>query len=279
MSAPSRVRRATKLAAQPPKLNNLLPRATLTILFFVFPCSLFAQKPSAEEQFFFDSANRERAAQQLPPLKWNSALAEAARHHALLMAKQDDLSHQLPGEPPLSQRAAQAGARFSKIGENIAVGPHAQSIHTGWMHSPGHRANILDVHFTALGIGVIGQNGGLYAVEDFSTAIANMNIEAQEEKVAALLAAKGLRVSSERENARKLCSDDLAPTGRRAMLILSYEASDISELPEPLERQIRDNKYREAAVGACQPKERAAGIARFRITVLLFSALGKGIEK
>ena len=247
---------------------------TLTFLLFAFPCSLSAQKPSAEEQFFFDSANRERVTQQLPPLMWNNALAKAARRHALRMAKQDDLSHQLPGEPPLAQRAGQAGARFSEIGENIAVGPRVQSIHTGWMHSPGHRANILDAHFTALGVGVIEDNGQLYAVEDFSTAIANMNIEAQEEKVTALLAARGLVVSTERENARKLCSDERAPTGHRSMLIFRYEASDISELPEALEQQIRDGKYGEAAVGACQPKENSTGIARFRITVLLFGAPG-----
>jgi len=249
------------------------------ILFFVFPCSLFAQKPSAEEQFFFDSANRERIAQQLPPLKWNNALAEAARRHALRMAKQDNLSHQLPGEFPLAQRAGQAGARFSEIGENIAVGQWLESIHTGWMHSPGHRANILDAHFNALGVAVVEDNGRLWAVEDFSIAVAYMNTEAQEEKVTALLAARGLVVSTERENARKLCSDDRAPTAHRAMLILSYEAPDIGELPEPLERQIRDGKYREAAVGACQPKESATGIARFRITVLLFSAEREAIKK
>ena len=279
MSASSRAKRATKLAAQPPKSKKLLPRSTLTILFFVFPCSLFAQKPSAEEQFFFDSANRERVAQQLPPLKWNNALAEAARHHALLMARQADLSHQLPGEPSLAQRAGQAGARFSEVGENIATGSQAPPIHTGWMHSPGHRANILDAHFTALGVGVVEDNGQLWAVEDFSVAVAHMNIEAQEEKVTALLAARGLVVSTEREKARKLCSDELAPAGHRAMLILSYEAPDISELPEPLERKIRDGKYREAAVGACQPKESATGIARFRITVLLFSAQREAIKK
>ena len=255
--------------------RGLLPHSTLIFLLFAFPCSLFAQRPSAREQFFFDSANRERLAQQLPPLKWNSELAEAARQHALLMAKQDDLSHQLPGEPPLAQRAGEAGARFSEIGENIAVGPRVQSIHTGWMHSPGHRANILDLHFTALGVGVIEDNGQLYAVEDLSTAIANMSIEAQEEKVTALFAARGLIVSTGRENARKLCSDDRAPAGHRAMLILRYEASDIGELPETLERQIRDGKYREAAVGACHPKESSIGIARFRITVLLFGARGK----
>ena len=279
MSVPSRARWVTPQAAQPPKLKKSLPHSTLTILFFVFPCSLLAQKPSAEEQFFFDSANRERVAQQLQPLKWDNALAEAARQHALVMAKESDLSHKLPGEPPLPQRAGQAGAGFSKVGENIATGPQAPPIHTGWMHSPGHRANILDVHFTALGVGVVEDNGQLWAVEDFSVAVAHMNTEAQEEKVTALLAAKGLVVSTERENARKLCSDDLAPPGHRAMLILRYEAPDISELPEALERKIRDGKYREAAVGACQPRESAAGIARFRITVLLFSAEREAIKK
>jgi len=272
MNAPSRARRVTDQVTTPLKF---LLHLVLNVLLFAFPCSLFAQQPSAEEQFFFDSANRERVARQLPPLKWNSSLAEAARRHALRMAKQADLSHQLPGEPSLSQRAAQAGARFSGIGENIAVGPRAQSIQTGWMHSPGHRANILDLQFTALGVAVIAENGQLYAVEDFSKAITNMTIEAQEEKVTALLAARGLVVSTERENARKLCSDDRATTGHRTMLILSYEAPDISELPEALDRQIRDGKYREAAVGACQPKENDTGIARFRITVLLFSAPGK----
>ena len=250
-----------------------LRHSVLTIFLFAFPCGLAAQKPSADERFFFDSANRERIAQQLPPLKWDNALAEAALQHALRMAKEANLSHQLPGELPLDQRAGQAGARFSQVGENIAMGRQAPAIHTGWMHSPGHRANILDVHFTALGIGVVEDDDGeLYAVEDFSVAIASLAVEAQEEKVTALLASKGLRVTSERENARKLCTEDLAPAGHRPVLILRYETPDISELPEPLEQKIRDGKYRDAAVGACQPKESATKIARFRITVLLFPA-------
>src|SRR5260370_41921764 len=103
------------------------------------------------------------------------------------MAKQANLSHQLPGELPLDQRAGRAGARFSQVGENIAIGPQAPAIHTGWMHSPVHRANILNVHFTALGVGVIEGDGELYAVEDFSGAIASLAIEAQEEQVTGLL--------------------------------------------------------------------------------------------
>lgn len=236
---------------------------------------MLAQNPSEEEQFFFDSANRERVANQLRPLAWNNALADAARLHAALMADRADLSHQLPGEPPLAQRASQAGARFSQAGENIAMGPQAAAIHTGWMHSPGHRANILDAHFTALGVGVVIEDGQLYAVEDFSVAVTNLDIDAQEEKVTALLAARGLHVDGDREKARKLCSGQPAPPGRVPMLILSYELADISELPEPLQRRIREGKYKQAAVGACQPKENAAGLARFRITVLLFGAPAK----
>lgn len=261
--------------ARIPKLTKSLPHSILLILFFASPCSVLAQNPSEEEQFFFDSANRERVAHQLHPLTWDNHLADAARQHAELMADQADLSHQFPGEPPLAQRAADAGARFSQVGENVAMGRQATAIHTGWMHSPGHRANILDAHFTALGVGVVIDDGRLYAVEDFSVAVANMNIAAQEEKVAALLAARGLRVSNEREKARQLCSDQLAPLGHVSMLILSFEAADISELPEPLQRTISQSKYRQAAVGACPPKESAGGMARFRITVLLFASQPK----
>jgi uncharacterized protein YkwD len=252
------------------------------ILLFVSPCGLPAQKlaePSEEEQFFFDSANRERVVQQLPPLKWDNALAEAARRHALLMSEQNHLSHQLPDELPLDRRAAQAGARFAQVGENIAVGRHPPAIHIGWMHSPGHRANILGAHFTALGVGVVEDNEGeLYAVEDFSLAVASMGIEAQEEKVAALLARKGLRVSGEMERARKVCIDDRVVAGHESMLILRFEAPDISELPKPVEQKLRDSKYQDAAVGACQPKENT-GIARFRITVLLFGARKEAAKK
>jgi hypothetical protein len=245
----------------------------LIVLLLALPCSALAQTISRAEQLLLDSANRERIALHLQPLKWDDALAEAARHHALLMAKENTLEHQLPGELPLARRAGQAGARFSQLGENIAIGPQAAAIHTGWMHSPGHRANILDLHFTALGVGVVEDDGELYAVEDFSVAVASLTLEAQEEKVATLLSATGLQVTAENKLARELCAGELAATGHKPMLIFNYEAPDISQLPEALEHKIRDSNYRQAAVGACQPMDNGTGIARFRITVLLFPAV------
>ena len=97
------------------------------------------------EQQVMDLANADRAQQGLPPLKWDPALAQAATQHAQLMAQQPAaLSHQYPGEPDLDVRAGAAGAHFRAIAENIALAPSPQALDQEWMHSPPHRANILD---------------------------------------------------------------------------------------------------------------------------------------
>ena len=111
---------------------------------------------ASAERALFDAANRERTAQGLPALRWDDALANAARNHALLMAQRNTLSHQFPGEAPLQDRGRLAGARYTEIAENVAEGPTADVIHSGWMHSPPHRANLLDPELTAIGIAVVG---------------------------------------------------------------------------------------------------------------------------
>src|SRR5260370_7893078 len=120
MSAPACARWVIGSAARPPKL---LAHSTLTILLLAFPCCLSAQKPSAEEQFFFDSANRERVARQLQPLKWDNALAEEARRHALRMADQASLSPRLPAEPPLCELPRRPTARLPPAGQNLPSPP------------------------------------------------------------------------------------------------------------------------------------------------------------
>jgi uncharacterized protein YkwD len=242
----------------------------LAFLLLACPCALVAQKPSSEEQFFFDAVNRERMALQLPLLRWDAALAVAARQHAQVLATQHRFAHQLPGELSLSQRAGQAGAHFSRVAENIAVGPYAEDIHVGWMQSPGHRGNILDPGFTALGVGVIESKGKLYAVEDFSAAVSNLGLKAQEEKVSALLETRGVRVVRDTDIARQLCGDVRPGIGEGPMEILHYEVSDLGELPEMLVKRVREHRFGRAAVGACAPKDDGTGFTRFRIAVVLF---------
>jgi uncharacterized protein YkwD len=240
-----------------------------------------AQQPTAyAERALFDAANRERIAQGLQPLRRDDALANAAREHAIRMAQHNTLSHQFPGELPLQDRARLAGARYTVIAENVAEGPTADMIHSGWMHSPPHRANLLAPELTALGVAVavvIDKRTGaatLFAVQDFSQSVASLSLEQQEHQVSSLLAARGLAVSDTRgggatDDARKTCEMDRGWAGSRPGLVVRYEGGDLSRLPDDLEQKVRSGQYRAAAVGACEAGS-AGGFARFRIAILLF---------
>ena len=166
-------------------------------------CPAVAQKLSDNEQALFDAANRERAAQSLPLLQWDEDLAKAARKHANRMAFYNIVEHQLPNEPNLQARLTEAGARFGSIAENIAVASNPETIHAGWMDSPGHRRNILNPNLTTVGIAAVRGGGGLFAVQDFSQRVPPLNIETQEKKVIALMAARGMRGVSASDQARK----------------------------------------------------------------------------
>jgi len=43
----------------------------------------------------------------------------------------------------------------------------ADAMHTAWMNSPDHRANILSGAYSSLGIGLAYANGQVWATEDF----------------------------------------------------------------------------------------------------------------
>jgi uncharacterized protein YkwD len=156
------------------------------------------------ERALLEDANRERVAQGLSPLRWNANLAAAAHNHALLMAQHDTLSHQFSGEAPLQDRTRSAGARFTEVAENVAEGPSAEMIHASWMHSPPHRANLLDPDLTDIGIAVAtgspgpgsGRGPMLFAVQDFSQAVEELSFNEQERQVAAALVSKGIQVTN-----------------------------------------------------------------------------------
>jgi uncharacterized protein YkwD len=126
-----------------------------------------AQTASGAERSLFLSINRERRASGLPALRWDDALASAARQHAGVMAAQRNVAHTLPGEPSLPGRVTHAGAHFSWLSENIVESTDAATAHSQFMNSPTHRANILDSDMDTVGIGIVDLGGRLYVVEDF----------------------------------------------------------------------------------------------------------------
>jgi uncharacterized protein YkwD len=129
-----------------------------------------AQSPARAEKDLFAAVNQARHAQFLPSLRWDESLAAAARRHALVMAEHGAAQHAFDGEPGLLTRVKLAGAHFTWLSENVTQGQTAESIHAQFMKSPNHRTNILDSDMNSIGIGVVEQNGRLYAVEDFSQA-------------------------------------------------------------------------------------------------------------
>jgi uncharacterized protein YkwD len=123
---------------------------------------------SRAERELFDSVNQARRAEGLSPLRWDGALAEAARRHAETMAEHGTAQHEFQGEPSLAARVKQAGGHFSWLSENVTQGPTPQFIHVQFMKSPPHRANILDRDMNSIGIGVVERYGQLFTVEDIS---------------------------------------------------------------------------------------------------------------
>ena len=121
-------------------------RVLLLVLAFTYPSCVAAQGRGApdgrsgtiqpEAWQIVQLANQARAAAGAGPLTWDPALSAAARQHCLRMAAEGPISHRYGGEPDLDQRAGQAGAHFSLIEENVAVGPTPARIHEEWMNSP-----------------------------------------------------------------------------------------------------------------------------------------------
>jgi len=133
--------------------------------------SAWAQKgASSAERSLYEGVNHERKAQDFRTLKWDDALAEAARRHAQEMAKRKSVEHRFPGEPSLPTRATKAGARFISISENVVQAASAKVAHSEFMHSANHKANILDPDVDSIGIGVSHRGGEQFIVEDFSKA-------------------------------------------------------------------------------------------------------------
>jgi uncharacterized protein YkwD len=106
--------------------------------------------------------NAERAARRLPAVRSARHLRVAAQRHAADMVARRYFAHDSLDGRSLLDRVKRAGylsgARRYSLGENIGWGEQhlssARAIVQAWMHSPGHKAIILDRRFTEAGVGI-----------------------------------------------------------------------------------------------------------------------------
>lgn len=97
--------------------------------------------------------NQERAHAGCRSLRVDERLVTAAQRHASDMAARGYFSHTAPEGTSFVDRARSAGYP-SPGGENIARGQRsAEQVMESWMGSAGHRANILNCSFVAIGVG------------------------------------------------------------------------------------------------------------------------------
>ena len=96
--------------------------------------------------------NEERAKAGLNPLTLQENVTEAAQVRA---AECETLfSHTRPNGTSFSTALKEAGVSYRGAGENIAWGQKTpEQVMEGWMNSSGHRANILNEKYTAIGVG------------------------------------------------------------------------------------------------------------------------------
>lgn len=271
-----RSRLTSTLLLAPTLLAVIIALVTLLLSLVFTPLAVAQRNPSAqriqpEAQIILDAANRSRAEAGLGPLTWDPALAAAARQHCLRMAAEGPISHQYADEPDLTTRTAHAGAHFSLIEENVAVAATPERVHVAWMHSKGHRENLLNPQINRVGIAVVASRGTLYAVADYARSVETLSHAQIEETVARLIRPTGISILESKEVARRYCGNDEHIHGPNSPgFLMRWQSASLDKLPDALLRRIATGRYHSAAVGSCRPQGTQDSFTAYNIAVLLY---------
>lgn len=216
-----------------------------------------------------EMANRERARAGLPPLQADDGLTKAALAHAAAMAAQQKLSHQLSGEASLVHRlAANTKTHLDQSGENVAFANSVEQAQDSLMHSPPHRANLLNAGYNVAGFSVVRRGSLLYVTQDFGHSLTTYSEDEAEvlvgrsvDRLRAQSRLPGLRRMDGKEAASTACAmaeaDSLRTPGPRARAVLRYTTSEPQVLPENAARVIEDRSLGAFAAGSCYARTRA----------------------
>ena len=234
------------------------------------PAAAKASDPSFDvqaEQQLLGFANQSRQQAGAPPLTMDAGLSQAARIHAQAMLRAQRLSHQLDGEPSLPQRlAATTELQLEEEGENVALDYDAQHGHEHLMHSPRHRANLLNPVYNVVGLGVARSGEQLYIVQDFGSALRKYSAAEVKAQVAA--AVTQIRRQAGQPQLQRhdwLGADDAACSMAQAdklvmpsstklaesLSLLTYTTLHPEILPGGADQAVAGGHLRSFSIGAC----------------------------
>jgi hypothetical protein len=116
----------------------------------------------SDEAAFVVKINALRASKGLGSLTVDPELTSIARDWAQKMANDGDISH----NPILKDLVT---LNWSKLGENVGMGPALDSLFQAFVDSPHHYENLVDPSFTYIGVGVVWKGGTMFTAHEFMT--------------------------------------------------------------------------------------------------------------
>ncbi len=116
---------------------------------------VLAYATNVSQAGLLSATNVQRANNGVAALSANGLLNAAAQAKANDMVNRNYWSHQTPDGQQPWVFIVNAGYQYLAAGENLAYGymTSAAAV-TGWMNSPGHKANLLSTNYTEVGFGI-----------------------------------------------------------------------------------------------------------------------------
>jgi uncharacterized protein YkwD len=262
-------------------LQCRLMKPTILLLFLAV-CAARAGAQSSAEKQLFDLVNREREKTGLSRLEWNDRLAAAALKHSRLLDENQDLSHQFAGEPGLQERLGATGARFNAVAENVAEAPEVAVAHKGLMNSPGHRANILNPAYNAVGISIVQHGHQLFVTQDFAHILPSYTEKQFQDAVAAgfnqTRRRRGLRavnVIIDTRLRKAACSQDMNTSKMiqnlpGASRLFVFSLSEPGALPDDLRQAAADTTLERMNLGVCLQTGGKTGFSKFWVVAAFY---------
>ena len=133
----------------------------VSLMLPVIPASAACYSPNAKERGFVRKMNQARAAAGKSRLRLDPEISKVSKVHTRAMAKENSLYH--TSTSVLGNRVT----NWILLGENVGVGGTVSSLHSAFMNSPAHRANILLSSFKHVGVGVVQSGDRLWVTVTF----------------------------------------------------------------------------------------------------------------
>lgn len=124
------------------------------------PSGATSPSPDIEAQFV-SRINSLRSSKGLSQLRVHSQLLSVARNWTERMVQAGKISH----NPNLS---SEVQGNWTKLGENVGVGPSVDSLMQAFQNSPAHNRNLVDPEWNYVAVGVtLAADGQIYTTHNF----------------------------------------------------------------------------------------------------------------